>query len=508
MASSPERSLVLDSVRTVLLDAPSGAAPGGPAPVPLPASERSWVAFSGGVDSTVLLDAAARVLGGRSAEGLAAVHVNHGLYPDAGAWEDHCREAAARLGIRLEVRRAVVRASPGGGNLEAAAPCGPPWRDRGGGPARRAGPSRPPPRRPGGDGAHAHPAGRGTGGDGGQCGGRSRCAVCGWCGRSSRCRVRRSSPMRGNAGSRGSRTPETPRRRNDRNHVRRRVLPVVAERWPGAAATLVRLARRSEETAAMLDALGAADLADAKGGAPGTLNAAAIAALPPPRAANALRTWLLARHRIPPPPRRWLRVLAEEVAAAGSDRRPEAVRAGIWVRRYRGELHTGREGAPPRLPESTGWRIDGEPLESPPWAARRGTYGRRRHRGRAAPPFRGGAFPAGRGTLPPPRARCHQAAQAPDAGARCSPLGTRGVAPRIRRRPYRRGSGTLRLRALRRARRRAGLAPRVDPPPAGRYPFPDHVAQADALSCRATYRLPPPGAPRGMNGGSLRTGME
>ena len=81
---------------------------------------------------------------------------------------------------------------------------------------------------------------------------------------------------------------------HDRNHVRRRVLPVVAERWPGAAATLVRLARRSEETAAMLDALGAADLAAAKGGAPGTLNAAAIAALPPPRAANALRTWLLA----------------------------------------------------------------------------------------------------------------------------------------------------------------------------------------------------------------------
>ena len=363
MASSPERSLVLESVRTVL-DARSGAAPGGPAPVPLPASERSWVAFSGGVDSTVLLDAAARVLGGRSAEGLAAVHVNHGLYPDAGAWEDHCREAATRLGIRLEVRRAVVRASPGGGNLEAAARA-----------ARHGAIAEVVPR--GEPVLLAHHLDdqaetalmrilRGAG-PAGMAGMRREVMLRGLRLVRPLLAVPRSEIL---AYARERRLswvedPGNAAAAHDRNHVRRRVLPVVAERWPGAAATLVRLARRSEETAAMLDALGAADLAAAKGGAPGTLNAAAIAALPPPRAANALRTWLLARHRIPPPPRRWLRVLAEEVAAAGSDRRPEAVRAGIWVRRYRGELHTGREGAPPRLPESTGWRIDGEPLDLP-----------------------------------------------------------------------------------------------------------------------------------------------
>ena len=364
MASSPERSLVLESVRTVLLGARSGAAPGGPAPVPLPVSERSWVAFSGGVDSTVLLDAAARVLGGRSAEGLAAVHVNHGLYPDAGAWEDHCREAAARLGIRLEVRRAVVRASPGGGNLEAAARA-----------ARYGAIAEVVPR--GEPVLLAHHLDdqaetalmrilRGAG-PAGMAGMRREVTLRGLRLVRPLLAVPRSEIL---AYARERRLswvedPGNAAAAHDRNHMRRRVLPVVAERWPGAAATLVRLARRSEETAAMLDALGAADLADAKGEGPGTLNAAAIAALPPPRAANALRTWLLARHRIPPPPRRWLRVLAEEVAAAGSDRRPEAVRAGIWVRRYRGELHTGREGVPPRLPESTGWRIDGEPLELP-----------------------------------------------------------------------------------------------------------------------------------------------
>ena len=69
----------------------------------------------------VLLDAAARVLGVRAGGCLAAVHVNHGLHPDAGAWEDHCREAAARYAIAIEVRRVEVGAAAGGGGIEAAA---------------------------------------------------------------------------------------------------------------------------------------------------------------------------------------------------------------------------------------------------------------------------------------------------------------------------------------------------------------------------------------------------
>ena len=124
MAPSPEGSVVLEAVRAAL-GVRSGAPAGGkgrrpPAPPP-PASGRWWVAFSGGVDSTVLLDAAARALGGRAAERLAAVHVNHGLHPDAGIWEDHCREAAGRLGVRFEARRADVRTGPGWGSLEVAA---------------------------------------------------------------------------------------------------------------------------------------------------------------------------------------------------------------------------------------------------------------------------------------------------------------------------------------------------------------------------------------------------
>ena len=364
MAPSPERSLVLESVRAALGAGSAGGSSGGAPREPLPAPERSWVAFSGGVDSTVLLDAAARVLGGRAAARLAAVHVNHGLDPDADGWEDHCRAAAARLGVRFEARRAVVRTTPGGGSLEAAARAA-----RYGAIAEVVPPGEPV--------LLAHHRDdqaetallrilRGAG-PAGMAGMRREAALCGL-------RLVRPflavprSELLAYAKARGLSWVEDPANAadaHDRNHVRHRVLPAVAERWPGAAETLARLARRSEETAALLDALGAADLARGRGSAPGALDAAAIAALPPPRAANALRTWLVARHRIPPPPRRWLRVLAEEVAAAGADRRPEAVRGGIWVRRYRGELHTGRVRPPPRLPESVRWRLDGAPLDLP-----------------------------------------------------------------------------------------------------------------------------------------------
>ncbi len=72
------------------------------------------VAWSGGVDSTVLLHAVAA----RAAPaGVRALHVNHGLQPDAVRWERHCRTVAAGLGVPLEVIAAPVPP----GNVEARA---------------------------------------------------------------------------------------------------------------------------------------------------------------------------------------------------------------------------------------------------------------------------------------------------------------------------------------------------------------------------------------------------
>ena len=79
---------------------------------------RLAVAFSGGMDSTVLLHLAARATGSSADKTpLWALHVNHGLHPDADQWQAHCAAVCERLGAAFLSRRAQVA----GGNLEAAA---------------------------------------------------------------------------------------------------------------------------------------------------------------------------------------------------------------------------------------------------------------------------------------------------------------------------------------------------------------------------------------------------
>lgn len=77
------------------------------------------IAYSGGLDSTVLLHAASRVVKAAKLE-LAALHVHHGLSANADAWVDACVEFCRGLRIPLAVPRVTVPPS-GGAGLEAAA---------------------------------------------------------------------------------------------------------------------------------------------------------------------------------------------------------------------------------------------------------------------------------------------------------------------------------------------------------------------------------------------------
>jgi tRNA(Ile)-lysidine synthase len=71
------------------------------------------VLFSGGRDSTCLLDLAVRIAGPAA---VSAVHVNYRLRDEAPADERHCAEVCARLGVPLEVERP---SRPETGNLQA-----------------------------------------------------------------------------------------------------------------------------------------------------------------------------------------------------------------------------------------------------------------------------------------------------------------------------------------------------------------------------------------------------
>lgn len=75
------------------------------------------VAWSGGLDSTVLLHAA--VAAGRELDvPVSAIHVAHGLQAAAEAWPAHCRRVADALGVPLAVV-ALPPAQPAGQGLEA-----------------------------------------------------------------------------------------------------------------------------------------------------------------------------------------------------------------------------------------------------------------------------------------------------------------------------------------------------------------------------------------------------
>lgn len=84
----------------------------------LPAGGKLAVGYSGGLDSTVLLHVLAS-LRGRFPIHLSAVHVHHGLSPQADAWARHCQSVCDALNVPLIVSR--VQVCPTGQGLEAAA---------------------------------------------------------------------------------------------------------------------------------------------------------------------------------------------------------------------------------------------------------------------------------------------------------------------------------------------------------------------------------------------------
>ena len=75
-----------------------------------------WLGLSGGCDSVVLLHILSRLGLGR----ISAIHVHHGLSPNADAWAEFCAGYCERLAIPLTIRNVTVDASSGLG-LEAAA---------------------------------------------------------------------------------------------------------------------------------------------------------------------------------------------------------------------------------------------------------------------------------------------------------------------------------------------------------------------------------------------------
>ena len=306
-----------------------------------PPDTRFVVAYSGGADSLALLHAFVRVRqdtsGGAGQDGclrLHALHVDHRLHPDSGRWARRCAEVCRRLAVDLTVLDAGARANAGGRGDEGAARaaryeafdrflspgdvlCTAHSEDdhvetvllnllRGAGPRGLAGIPR---ERRQGEGIVARPV-----------------------------RDVPRAALHAYARETGFpliRDPANEDQRFARAVLRREVMPVIEMRWPGARAALARTAALGRESAELLGALAAIDLAPAGGVHAGTLDAVAVAALEPMRRRNAVAAWLRARGIATPGVRR-IEQIVHGVIGAGPEAQP-CVRLGdVEVRRYRG----------------------------------------------------------------------------------------------------------------------------------------------------------------------------
>ncbi len=123
--------------------------------------------------------------------------------------------------------------------------------------------------------------------------------------------------------------------RRARNLVRHQVLPLLQQRWPAAVRQLAQTARHAAEAAALLDDLAGADLGACATGA--ALRVTLLARLPLARQRNVLRHWIRQRGLRVPSAALLERIL-DQVRAAPRTRHAVIHWRDADLRRYRDEL--------------------------------------------------------------------------------------------------------------------------------------------------------------------------
>jgi tRNA(Ile)-lysidine synthase len=309
------------------------------------------VAFSGGVDSTVLL----HLLAGVRSElpgPLSAIHINHGLHERSPEWDQHCRTVCRDWGI--EFASCSVDARPVRGHspeewartlryeaLEKQLTRGEllltaHHQDdqvetlilhlcRGTGPAGLSGMQA---WRPFGAGGHGRP-------------------LLAW-GRSEIAAYATGHKLQ------WLEDPSNADGRLDRNFVRLELVPLLRSRWPGAGATLSRVAELQAEANTVLGEVAAQDLAACRSDAPHRLRLAGLAALSWPRQANVLRHWI-ASLSLPVPARSHVSEMRQQLLVSRPDAAPKVAWPGAEVRRFRDELWAGAPLPPRDARERLSW---------------------------------------------------------------------------------------------------------------------------------------------------------
>ena len=324
-----------------------------------PSARCYWVAYSGGIDSEVLLNAMAELRPRLKAE-VRAVHLDHGLQTDSPAWASHCRRSCARLGVMLTVQRLELTPEPGK-SLEALA------RDArygalsgiiGDGDLVLTGQHRDDQaetlllallRGSGPKGLSAMPAVAPLGG------GHLARPLLGF----GRADLRAYARARRLAWIEDSSNADLV---FDRNFLRRRVLPLLTERWPACSEALARSAAHCAEAQGLIDRLSKQTLGEIAGRRPGTLSISGLRGCDRALAKAALRHWVRGLG-LPTPNLKHVHRILDEILAARADATPMVAWSGCEVRSFRDDLFAMAPLPPPPGQRALHWSKG--PLELP-----------------------------------------------------------------------------------------------------------------------------------------------
>ncbi|MEN8261093.1 MAG: tRNA lysidine(34) synthetase TilS [Pseudomonadota bacterium] len=302
----------------------------------LPRAERYLIAYSGGLDSHVLLHLCAAIGNAGWRSEFAAMHVHHGLQPDAERWSEHCAATCARLGIPFRLIRVDATATPGQSPEEAA--------------------------------RNARYAALKSGI------GRGECVLTAQH-RDDQAETMLLQVFRGGGLAGLSAMPtsavlgpgmlqrpllafsrdsieayakahqlawvEDPSNRNkayDRNFLRHEVMPLLKQRWPGVVKAVRRSAGHCAEAKALIDGVGESLYRSVKNPADGTLNLGRLQELDLAARRLALRVWIR-HHGLRMPSANIIQRILGEVSTARPDGSPRVCWSEAEIRRFRDRLY-------------------------------------------------------------------------------------------------------------------------------------------------------------------------
>ncbi len=296
------------------------------------------VAYSGGLDSHVLLYTLAQLRPKIPAVGLTAIHVDHSLSPRSGRWSQHCYEVCSALGIACEVIKVNARSAKGESPEAVAREI-----------RYRVLRARVGPNECLLTGQHQDDQAetvllqllRGSGAPG--LAAMARAAAFGR-GRLLRPLLAFSrSELQAYAEQEGLTWIEDPSNFDsgfDRNYLRHEVLPMLRRRWPGVTRTLARVAVHQADAAWLLDKQAQAELARVEG-SEHWLSVKGLSVLALPSRRNVLRYWFK-QQGFPVPDSIHLQRILKEILLASADSEPLVAWPGVEVRRYRDRLYALR----------------------------------------------------------------------------------------------------------------------------------------------------------------------